>query len=170
VGLMAALALALAYRLTNPFEQETVERLTYARANKVTPSKSESESGTELRLDLLKSPPKYDITTQRDLFRPPGAATSSAEPEMKPPSPAPKTLPKTEREKIQDNFRAFKAFGSFRNGGEIYIFLERGKQVLIVTRGDQIDGKYTITDLAEKSVTVTTTGLSTPLKIDFDEP
>ena len=35
LGLLVTLAIALAYRLTNPFEQETVDRLTYTRATKV---------------------------------------------------------------------------------------------------------------------------------------
>ncbi len=76
VGLLVTLALALAYRLTNPFEQETVQRLPYARATRVTPPKSASDSETKLRLDLLESPPKYNIALQRDLFRPPKAAAS----------------------------------------------------------------------------------------------
>jgi hypothetical protein len=169
MGLLVTLALALAYRLTNPFEQETVQRLPYARATRVTPPKSASDSETKLRLGLLESPPKYNIALQRDLFRPPKAAATS-EKTVKPQASAPKPPPKTEREKIQDQFRRFIAFGSYRYGDEIYIFLERGKQVLIVTRGDRIDGQYTITDLTEKSITITAKGLSAPLKIDFNEP
>ena len=169
LGLLVALALALVYRLTNPFEQETVDRLPYARATRVTPPQSASASGTELHLALLESPPKHEITIQRDLFQPPKAAASSATTNTPQPS-APMPPPKTERDLVQDYFRNFKAFGSYRYGDEIYIFLERGKQVLIVTRGDRIDGKYTITDLTEKSITVTAKGLSQPLKIDFDEP
>ena len=168
LGLLVTLALALAYRLTNPFEQATVDRLPYARATRVTPPQSASASGTELFLALLESPPKYNIMVQRDLFRPPKAATSS-EKTMKPQASAPKPPPKTEREIVQDQLRHFKIFGSYRYGDEIYLFLERGKQVLVVTRGDRIDGKYTITDLTEKSVTITAKGLSKPLTIDFDE-
>ena len=168
LGLLVTLALALAYRLINPFEQETVGRLPYARATRVTPPQSASASGTELHLALLESPPKYTITIQRDLFQPPKAAASS-EKTIKPRASVPKPPPKTERDIIQDQLRTFKTFGSYRYGDEIYIFLERGKQVLVVTRGDRIDGKYTITGLTEKSITITAKGLSKPLTIDFDE-
>lgn len=169
LGLLAILALALAYRLTNPFEQATVDRLTYSRATKVIPVKSAAESREEVRLDLLQSPPRFDVVVQRDLFRPPAAAIPAAKNVDQPQASEPKPPPKTEGQKIQEHFQDFKTFGSYRHGNEIYLFLERGKQVLIVTRGDRIDGKYEITDLAEKSITITTQGLSAPLKIDFDE-
>ena len=169
VGLLVILALALAYRLTNPFEQETVDRLTYTRATKVVPVKSAAESRAEVRLDLLQSPPRFDVAVQRDLFRPPAAAKPAAKNVDRPQASESKPPPKTESQKVQEHFRDFKAFGSYRHGDEIYIFLERGKQVLIVTRGDRIDGKYEITDLAEKSITIKTQGLPAPVKIDFDE-
>ena len=60
LGLLVTLAIALAYRLTNPFEQETVDRLTYARATKVAAAKDAGASPhqAEVRLDLLRSPPQ----------------------------------------------------------------------------------------------------------------
>ena len=169
LGLLVILALALAYRLTNPFEQETVERLTYGRATRVVPAESATESRAEVRLDLLQSPPGFNVAVQRDLFRPPSASMPTIKDDGQPQVPRPTPPPKTESQRVHEHFRNFKTFGSYRHGDEIYIFLERGKQVLIVTRGDRIDGKYEITDLAEKSITITMQGLPAPLKIDFDE-
>lgn len=169
LGLLVILALALAYRLTNPFEQETVDRLTYARATKVIPAKTAAESRAEVRIDLLQSPPRSDVAIQRDVFRPPDAGRSKAKDDIQPPAAEPQAPPKTERQKIQEHFRQFKAFGSYRKGDDITIFLERGKQVLVVTRGDRIDGKYQVTDLAEKSITISAEGVSSPLQINFDE-
>ena len=63
----------------------------------------------------------------------------------------------------------FKTFGSFQHGQASYLFLERGKQVLVVTRGDRIDGKYEILEVTEKSVTISAPNLEEPLTIDFDE-
>lgn len=172
IGLLVTLAIALAYRLTNPFEQETVDRLTYARATKVAPAKVEgtSQHQAQVRLDLFRSPPQSSVTLQRDLFRPPSASKPSGEENMKPTAPAPKLRPKNDREKIQEHFQRFKAFGSYQHGEKIYLFLERGKQVLVVGRGDRIDGKYEITEVTEKSATISAEGLSTPLTVNFDEP
>jgi len=171
LGLLVTLAIALAYRLTNPFEQATVDRLTYARATKVTPANvtGTAQHQAEVRLDLLQSPPQSKVTIQRDLFRPPTPPKPSGDDKLNPPAPAPKPRSKSEREKIEEHFRRFKTFGSYQHGKKIYLFLERGKQVLVVSRGDRIDGKYEITDVAEKSATISAEGLSEPLKINFDE-
>lgn len=171
LGLLVTLAIALAYRLTNPFEQETVDRLTYARATKVAPAKAAdtSQHQAQVRLDLFQSAPQSSVTIQRDLFRPPSAAKPSNKDNIKPEAPAPKPRPKSDREKIQEHFQRFKAFGSYQHGKKIYLFLQRGKQVLVVSRGDRIDGKYEITDVAEKTATISSKDLSTPLKVTFDE-
>jgi len=169
LGLLVTLAIALAYRLTNPFEQETVDRLTYTRATKVASAKDAgaTQHQAEVRLDLLRSPPQKTVSIQRDLFRPPSAPQPAGE--DKPAPQASKPRPKSDREKIQEHFERFKTFGSYRHGDTTYLFLQRGKQVLVVSRGDRIDGQYDITDVTEKSATISAKGLSTPLKIDFDE-
>jgi len=171
LGLLIILAIALAYRLTNPFEQATVDRLTYARATKVTPAivAGTTQHQAEVRLDLLQSPPQNKVATQRDLFRPSLPPQSSDDGKLKPPALTPEPRSKSDREKIEEHFRRFKTFGSYQHGEKIYLFLERGKQVLVVSRGDLIDGKYKITEVAEKSATISAEGLSTPLKINFDE-
>jgi hypothetical protein len=171
LGLLVTLAIALAYRLTNPFEQGTVDRLTYVRATKVAPANAADTSPhqTQVQLDLFLSPPQSNVTVQRDLFQPPSAAKPSGNGTMTPKAPAPKPRPKSNREKIQEHFQRFKAFGSYQHGKKIYLFLQRGKQVLVVSRGDRIDGKYEITDVAEKTATISSKDLSTPLKVTFDE-
>ena len=171
-GLIALMGLALAYRLTHPFNQETVDRLTYARATKVAAVQAEGEASTQgaVRLDLLQSPPEVSVAVQRDLFRLPTENRSVDTDEVQATAaPEPEPPPRTERQMIEEHFESFKIFGSYRRGETIYLFLVRGKQVLIVTRGDSIDGKYNITDLDEKSATISAQELSTPLKISFDE-
>jgi hypothetical protein len=169
IGLLVTLAIALAYRLTNPFEQETVDRLTYTRATKVAVTRNTDAAPhqAEVRLDLLRLPPQKTVSVQRDPFRPPSVPKPAGE--DKPASQAQKPQPKSDREKIIEHFQRFKTFGSYRHGDTIYLFLQRDKQVLVVSRGDRIDGRYDITDVAEKSATISAKGLSTPLKIDFDE-
>ena len=170
-ALVAILALTLAYRLTNPFQQETVERLTYAPARSVAPPKAESGMADQegVRVDLLRSPPKPVVAIHRDPFQPPRAAEPASAEDQKPPQAAPPPKPKSAREKIREQLRRFKTFGSFQHGGETYLFLERGKQVLVVTRGDRIDGKYEILEVADKSVTLQAPNMEEPLTVDLDE-
>ena len=171
VGLFVTLVIALIYRMTNPFEQETVDRLTYARATKVTAEKTRAANHNRdsVMVDILDSPPRKNITTRRDLFRPPTTPklpVDSNEASRRPPAPTP---PKSEREKIQEHFRRFKAFGAYRHGEKRYLFLQRGKQVLVVTKGDRIDGKFEVIEIADLSATISARNLPEPLKIDFDE-
>lgn len=170
-GLIAVLALAVAYRLANPFQQETVDRLTYAPARSVASDAKETDFQNQgkVRLDLLRSPPTAEVAVRRDLFQPAADAQPSAANNRQPRQPAPPPQPKNPEQKIREHFQRFKTFGSFRHGKDTYLFLERGKQVLVVTQGDRIDGKYEVLEVAEKSVTISAPDAETPLTIDFDE-
>lgn len=170
LGLLAVLALTLIYRLTNPFEQGTVERLPHTPAKRVAATKADSAARIEarVRLDLLQSPPRQEVTIQRNLFEPPPAAEPPDENGGETPPPTPEPRPLSAREKIQAHFQRYKSFGIYRHGRETHLFLQRDKQVLVVTRGDRIDGKYEITDIAENSVTIKAQELPEPLKIDFE--
>ena len=119
-------------------------------------------------VDILDSPPRKNITMRRDLFRPPTTPKPPVESNQAslPPKPVP---PKSEREKVQEHFRRFKAFGAYRQGEKRYLFLQRGKQVLVVTKGDRIDGKFEVIEIANFSATISAKNLSEPLKINFDE-
>lgn len=171
IGLCAVLAIALAYRLMNPFEQETVERLTFARATRVAPSQTGSSMPpqAELRLDLFRSPPLRPVSIQRDLFQKPTIPKPASANKPKPQAKEPTPRPKSDRQKIEEHFRRFKTFGSYRHGRTIYLFLQRGKQVLVITRGDRIDGKYLVQEVSEKAATITAANLPGPVKINFDE-
>ena len=170
-GLLILLGIVIAYRMMNPFQQETVDRLTYGRATKVATTKAvgPGQPQAQLRLDLFQSPPQNNINVRRDLFQKPSPSVSSKDDEKKPETPKPRPKPKSEQQKVEEHFRRFKAFGSYRHGDKNYLFLQRGKQVLVVTRGDRIDGKYEIETVAEKSATISARNLPSPIKIDFDE-
>jgi hypothetical protein len=171
LGLVVLLAVTLAYRLSNPFKQDTVDRLTYAPARTVASGKEQTEFQDEelISLALLRSPPRSEVTIRRNLFQPPAATKPPKANDRKSQQPAPPPRPQSPQEKVREHFSSFKTFGSFRHGLETYLFLERGKQVLVVTKGDRIDGRYTILDLTEKSVTISAAEMEAPLKIDFDE-
>jgi len=171
LGLCVVFAIALAYRLMNPFEQETVERLTFARATRVGPPQASGfmQPHAELRLDLFRSPPESRVTIQRNLFQKPTTPKRASADKPKPRAQKPLPPPKSDRQKIEEHFRRFKAFGSYRHGRTAYLFLQRGKQVLVVTQGDRIDGKYIVKEVSEKSATITANNLPDPLKINFDE-
>jgi hypothetical protein len=171
IGLLALLAVAVAYRLMNPFEQASVDRLTYARATKVATTRAagQAQPQAELRLDLFQSPPQINAKIERDLFQRPSEPISANDTKEKPAETKPPPRPKTDQQKIEEHFKRFKVFGSYRHGKKAYLFLQRGKQVLVVTQGDRIDGKYEIKEVAEKSATISAQNLPAPIKIHFDE-
>jgi hypothetical protein len=168
---MVILVIALIYRLTNPFEQETIERLTYAPATKVSTGKTTlgSPDRESVMVGIMDATPGNDNTVRRDLFRPANAGQAPVESSAASPPPASTPPPISEIEKVQEHFRRFKAFGSYRRGEKQYLFLQRGKQVLVIKRGDRIDGKFEVIEVADKSATIAAQNISEPLKINFDE-
>lgn len=173
IGLSLVLAIMLTYRVVNPFRQQTVSQLTYGRTNKIiepqekSSSNSASDRLTRIKTDLLVPPPMVDLTIYRDPFRrPPKAPTASApKPEREKPVPQIKTPDEHAREALQH----FKAFGSFRQGDQEALFLQRGKQVLIINVGDRIDGKFKIEAIDGRTVIVSAAELEGPIQFEFEE-
>ena len=171
IVLLSVLAVALVYRLANPFRQATVDRLTYAPARSVTAEQAQKlgKPQNTILLDLLQTPAEPSVVVRRDLFGKPSAARPDSVDNQIPPQPILPPRPKSAVEQVREHLQRFKTFGSFKHGSSRYLFLERGKQVLVVTKGDRIDGKYEVLEVAEKSVTISTEDYEEPIKIDFDE-
>ena len=173
IGLSVILAIMLTYRVVNPFRQQTVSQLTYGRTNKIiTPQENRLTSNasdrlTRIKTDLLLPPPMVDLTIYRDPFRrPPKAPTANApKPDREKPVPPIKTPDELAREALQ----RFKVFGSFRQGDQEALFLQRGKQVLIINVGDRIDGKFKIEAIDGRTVIVSAAELEGPIQFEFEE-
>ena len=173
IGLSLILAMMLTYRVVNPFRQQTVSRLTYGRTNNImTPqenrlTRNASDRMTRIKTDLLLPPPMVDLTVYRDPFRrPPKAPAANApKPDREKPIPPIKTPDERAREALQ----RFKVFGSFRQGDQEALFLQRGKQVLIINVGDRIDGKFKIEAIDGRSVIVSAAEFENPIQFEFEE-
>jgi hypothetical protein len=63
----------------------------------------------------------------------------------------------------------FKVFGSFRQNDQASLFLQRGKQVLIVNVGDRIDGKFKIESIDGRTVVVAAPETDASFTFTFEE-
>jgi hypothetical protein len=175
IGLVLFLAVLLTYRAFNPYRQKTVSKLTYGRTTKITPSPQKATLGpdaqrpTTVMTALFKNPPRVDVNTHRDPFR-------KAEPfaparTIEPVNPRPQTPPRRQSplEQAKERLGRFKVFGSFSQGERASLFLQRGKQVLVISAGDRLDGKFKIESIDGNTVVVSTSDIEAPFDFQFEE-
>ncbi|MBL0714201.1 MAG: hypothetical protein JJV98_10915 [Desulfosarcina sp.] len=167
IGLVLFLAALMTYRIINPYRQQTVSKLTYGRTNIIAAVSSvDAERPTKVMSALFAHPPQLDVKVGRDPFRrlpKPSAIQASGLIDNKPPPR--EVLP---LDRMKEQLRRFKVFGSFRQGDRTSLFLQRGKQVLIVSKGDRIDGEFKIESLDGHSVVVSTRDTE-PFEFIFEE-
>ena len=59
----------------------------------------------------------------------------------------------------------FKAFGYLENIDGITLFIEKGKQILVVREGDRIDGRYLVKNITKKELTMTAMDINKDIHI-----
>ena len=169
IGLTVVLVLALIYRLATPFQQSTVDKLTYGRTNRIGAAdaarRNKTRPPTKISAALMKTPTPLAPNIYRDPFRRP--VSEAQVPEPRPPTPEPRAL--TPEEYAKEKLGRYKAFGIFTQGDRSSLFLQRGKQVLVVAVGDRIEGRYTIEAIEGRSVIVSTPETPVPFRFEFDE-
>ncbi|MBN1848459.1 MAG: hypothetical protein JW932_07730 [Deltaproteobacteria bacterium] len=180
--LLCIFAFSLAYRLTHPFKQERVESLTYqGNARSVTgkerpPKDVEAPlTGGYVRMDLLNNHLKYSREVQRNIFfsipqsnvSPNGVEQRGALQPVKTEQTIP--LEVARRLQVQQELNDFKSFGYLESDEGITLFLERGKQILVVRKGDRIDGKYVIKDITQDELTITAMTINEDVHIDISQ-
>jgi hypothetical protein len=172
IGLVVVLAALLAYRAVKPFRQPTVDKLTYGRASKIVSSAVKSGAGPETgppphtMTHLLAAPEPLSDEVIRDPFRRPAA---DVEPAPQPAAPPPPPSEVTPDERARERLGRFKAFGNFRQDGREALFLQRGKQILVVRAGDRIDGRYKIDAIDGAAVVISSPDLPHPFEFKFEE-
>lgn len=171
-GLGVIFLVTLTYRLLNPFEQPTVAQLTNKGQRAVQPMSDEapssSDAGDRIRLaadSYLKAQPVTAGEIQRNPFGTPTVPDAPAPPPAEPIQAQPEGPEDTAR----NTLKAFKVFGSFAHGDEEVLFLERKKQIILIRRGDLIDGIYRVEDFSEDSLTVTADSLTSPILIRLED-
>lgn len=165
--------LTLGYRILAPYEQPTVatlkndgQRPAGRRIAPEAPSKS-AEDALVLAESYYLNPQRLKADVKRDPFSKAAPPPASPRPALQPRTQAP--IPQTPEGQIRNAFSRFKVFGSFRQESNQVLFLQRGKQVILVRKGDLIDGQYTVKDFADNNITVTSSDVEAPVLIQLEE-
>ena len=183
VVLVVIFLISLVYRVMHPFKQESVTELTYVGDRVVVKSIKEpsrladekgSKEGANVLIDLLLNPPKHKGRVIRNFFEA-AAVQKTTQPAdvaaKKDQQRAALEIPKKKSplESAKQDLSRFSVFGMYESGDEKMVFLERGKEVLVVRKGDRIDGKYLVENITDQKVTLTARQLNEPVYIMVGE-
>lgn len=153
-------AVSLIYRVTHPYKQLKVDTLTYSGVKSEWKDKKMNQEGAGIssaeesliKLDMFFNPPAHSRSIKRDIF--------SKEEEKDKPVIMPNqngtyqtsesNVSSTNNENnIENDLNDFRSFGYMEQDGEKTLFLERGKQIMLIRKGDRIDGKYLVKDITK---------------------
>ena len=183
VVLVVIFIISLVYRIMHPFKQERVAELTYAAKRVVVKSikgpsnrfgEKKLHTGPVVLLDLFLNPPKHKGKVIRNVFEA-QAAQKTVQPtdvaKRNEQEKAALAMSKKESplESAQKNLSRFKAFGMYESGDEKIVFLERGKEVLVIRKGDWIDGRYRVEKITDQKITLKARQIDEPMFIDVGE-
>lgn len=174
-------AVSLTYRIMNPYRQERVTQLTYTGRPAQPPpgsAKSSKSAGLQVQRDVLihlyLNPPAHSETVQKNIFfRQKEALPQSKEvlpAETKVSAPVQQPSPGMNRRlQVQEELSRFTSFGYMQRDNQKILFLERGKDILVIREGDKIDGKYLVQSITEKLLTIRADGLDEEIRIELGQ-
>jgi hypothetical protein len=183
VTTLAVLAATIVYRAMNPFEQARVKTLTYTGENRVSARSqtlNENAAGAHTVHDSVSrfiDPPQVSATVHQDLFsiyQPPRPAPAPETPQTSPLDDTPVHNPDQERQaQIQDAIRdisGYRVFGVFEEDDtHRFVFLSKGKQVIVAGKGDLLQEKYRIDDIEKTHITIMALHLNEPIQLDMQD-
>ncbi|MDM8544621.1 hypothetical protein QUF90_26375 [Desulfococcaceae bacterium HSG9] len=163
--------ITLVYRIYHPFKQDEVAQLTFTgkktplaavRAEKKSDDKQQHIENV-IRLDLLTAPPPYSGTVRKNIFF--QAVLPKADPVKKKkinkaksrivkPTPTPAPPRKNPAKQVKQELSRYKIFGTYRQNNKNGVFLEKGKQIIVIHEGDKIEGKYRIQKITDRQITL----------------
>jgi len=173
-------AFVLAYRATHPFRQQKVAELTYTvdmsknKSNKVK-QKDEGISSVQnqlIKLDLFLNPPAHSRDLKKNIFSKQSAAGTKETifPERKADQAgANETIASDNKDYVEDELSSFRTFGYMESKGETILFIEKGKQIMLIRKGDRIEGKYLVKDITKKELTLTVITNNESVHIDLSD-
>ena len=171
ICLLVVFSVTLVYRVNHPFKQQTVDALTYQGARPgnshvvtmkipATPDRSRGEAPGRVMLASLLTPPKHNGAVSKNLFFPqPKMETpvhaAPVAPEVPPEEPVTALLkPIDPLTSVKEALGRFEVIGSYESRGERAVFLQRGRETLVVKEGDRIDGRYRVMTISDQSMAV----------------
>ncbi|MBN1106850.1 MAG: hypothetical protein JXL84_25835 [Deltaproteobacteria bacterium] len=177
--LLCLFAVSLTYRILNPYKQERVTRLTYtgrdgepSRARAAGPKAGEAVVSREVMMDLFLNPPPHSGKVRNNIFFRSKEIVTQAKAapsaEAKVIAPVGKQAPVIDKRlQVQEELSHFKSFGFMQQGKQKILFLERGKDILVIREGDRIAGKYLVKGITEKVLTIRAENIDEDIRIDL---
>ena len=163
------------FRIMNPYRQKTVEELTYTTSmtetnKKKLPGISNNHADPEgfVNLEILKQPPPHSGMVYKNIFfDEPVQSTQSPvySQARKNPTPMPE---KSALEQVKEELAGLKLFGIYEAEGKTSLFIEIDNQLLVVNKGDQIKGQYTVKEITRDSISLRAKHIKELLHIDFN--
>ena len=71
--------------------------------------------------------------------------------------------------RVKNEISQFKIFGSYETPDDKAIFFERGKQVLVIRKGDKIDGKFLVEKISQQDVSLKSEEIDDRMHIDLGD-
>jgi hypothetical protein len=176
------LVVSIGYRAMNPFEQARVETLTYTGEKSLsTRSGILNESRTKPHtvhdtVSRFIDPPLVSATVHQDLFAKyqPPRPSPSPETSPEPPLDAPpvEDPDQERRELIQEAEREiseYRIFGIFEHENDLFVFLTKGKQVIVAGKGDLLEDKYRIHEIEKTHIKIMAVKINEPIQLDMSD-
>lgn len=169
-------AVSMTYRLLNPYQQERVVRLTYpgdaSHASRATGQRGRAPEKIEgdVWIDSLLNPPVHSAKVHKNIFQRQNPSPAASAPSEEPVSGQTAAVVPPEidkRRQVQEELSRFKSFGYMQGQGEKILFLERGKDILLIREGDRIDGKYLVKSITEKQLVLRAESIGEDVRIDI---
>ena len=175
-ALLILLGLSLAYRIFHPFQQKEVASLKYRdgaqgqTSRKMPQNRANDHRPPGVKLSLIEKPAQRS----RDVIRNPFFEEKPVAP-VKTPDPTParsepepvKPPPADPMETVNRELGQMKVFGYYEGLGDMKLFVERGREILVISKGDKIDGKYLVKEIGSTQVTLRAEHISQDVHIDL---
>lgn len=175
--LVLVLSAALYYRLNNPFKQESVSMLTYTGENGKTVAKKIPKATYKTRTGksgvmlgaFLKPEPVSGAVSNNIFYR---TAVVPAVDQIK--SEDLERIREGEREvnlleQLYRELAVYRVIGAYKSRGHHAVFLERGREVMVVRAGDTINGRFIVDEITGEAVKLKVDGVEDEILIDMTE-
>jgi len=155
ITFLAVLVVLVAYRIMHPYRQQTVSELTFTGSgeyrkitNKQYDPEGRARDRSDVLIDFLLTPPEHSGKVYKNIFFQEPYEHKAVLPEPVEPQE------RNPVENVKADLRQFKVFGFLENSGDTAIFMERGPEILVLRKGDKIDGKYLVDSISRKVITL----------------
>lgn len=151
------LAITLFARLAIVRPKQIHVPLKYKSSNKILPKdKYVNLNIPELKLDQLNKPKiKYQENTKnifKSIIIPPVKHKPAPAPVIPTPRPAP-SIPK--RNPLEDELKKIQFIGFSENKGKVSVFLAKGDNLFVVSKGEKIEDKFIVKNITQTDVILT---------------